>query len=105
MRKIATADIHEVKIGVDSSQVLFSNKVDEYLDNKVFSIHSTKRTLDLRAPEEAIRNRWVKYLNNLINQHHCKMKFRMSNLVVDPTNPQQKIHTIPLRYLRYLAKW
>jgi hypothetical protein len=67
VRKIATADIHEVKIGVDSSQVLFSNRVDDYLDNRVFSIHSTKRTLDLMAPEEAVRNRWVKYLNNIIN--------------------------------------
>jgi hypothetical protein len=81
------SEIHDIKIGCNKSAVLRKNKVPEHFDHLVFSIHSTQRTLDLKAESEEIRNKWVFYLNSVI------------------FSSEKKCYSLPLRYLHYLNKW
>lgn len=42
------------------------------VDNQIFSIITRHRSLDLKANDSSTRNRWVKYVNMLIQRKNIK---------------------------------
>lgn len=55
------SEITDVLVGYNSTKVLTKNKVPQEFDNMVFSIISSRRTLDLRASDAETRFKWEKY--------------------------------------------
>ena len=72
MKRIAVKDIVDVRTGISGSAVLKKYDLMKEVDNQIFSIITRHRSLDLKANDSSTRNRWVKYVNMLIQRKNIK---------------------------------
>lgn len=69
VRRLALADITDVKVGANSTLTLRRNNLGDANDGLFFSLIAHNRTLDLKANELQTRNKWVQYFyDRVLNQ-------------------------------------
>lgn len=68
VKSIRFYEVKDILVGYNSTAVLRQHKVSPDLDNRIFSIITNRRTLDLEAKDPEIRSRWEEYFRFMLIQ-------------------------------------
>ena len=66
-------DITVIKVGIEATSVLKKHKLSKEYDDRVFSVITSKRSLDLQATNSEIRNLWARFLG-IIKEQKLQVK-------------------------------